>query len=58
MNKEDEYRKQLIESLGITEEIVNEKYKFKVNPLLAFIGLLLVQTAFLALMLFSIGGPL
>jgi hypothetical protein len=59
MSKEfSEYSKSLMEQLEITEEIVNKKYKFKVNPILGFIGLLLIQLSFLFVMLLTVGGPI
>ena len=58
MKDYSEYSKNLMASLEITEEIVDKKYKFKVNPILGAIGLLLIQLAFLFVMLLSVGGPL
>ena len=58
MSDKDQDRKKLLESLEITEEIVDEKYTFKVNPILMAVGLLALQLVFLLLVLLSVGGPI
>ena len=58
MGDKDLDRARLLESLEITEEIVNEKYTFKVNPILMAVGLLVLQLVFLLLVLLSVGGPI